>query len=165
MQRTDERDPSTVDVQSDADAGVQGRPGAERSPNAAGSAGGSDSALFAPKAFLGILVASFAGAVLGGGIPVVGLFGRFLGLLAVGFAVGLLSGRRRYLEVGVAGAVVSALLLVLSTMFSLFAPFAIDLVARYGLAIAGVGAGAGLLASVVGHYFGRDLRDGLTREI
>lgn len=163
MQRTDERDPSTVDVQSDADAGVQRRPGAaERSPNAAAAGG---SGLFAPKAFLGILIASFAGAVLGGSIPVVGLFGRFLGLLAVGFAVGLLSGRRRYLEVGIAGAVVSAFLLVLSTMFSLFAPFAIDLVARYGLAIAGAGAGAGFLASIVGHYFGRDLRDGLTREV
>lgn len=162
MQRTDERDTSATDFSSDADVGGRSEPSAGRAnADPSGRAGGP----FAPKPFLGILLASFVGAVLGGSVPIVGVFGRFLGLLAVGFGVGLLSDRRRYLEVGLAGALVSGLLMVLSTLFSVFAPFALDLVARYGLAIAGAGAGAGLLAAVVGHYFGRDLREGLTREI
>ncbi|MDS0294492.1 hypothetical protein [Halogeometricum luteum] len=166
MQRTDEEERSATEFAADSD--LDGWSGAADASGASpeSSAGGSRlGRLFAPKAFLGVLLASFAAAVLGNGIPLVGLFGGLLGLLAVGFGVGLLSERRRYLEVGAAGALVSGLLLVASTMFSFFAPFAIDLVAQYGPAIAGAGAGAGLLASVLGHYLGRDLRDGLTREV
>jgi hypothetical protein len=164
MQRTDEKERSTADFGADSDL-EDWSGAADASPESSAASGGRLGRLFAPKAFLGVLLASFAGAVLGNGIPLVGLFGGLLGLLAVGFGVGLLSERRRYLEVGLAGAVVSGLLLVASTMFSFFAPFAIDLVAQYGPAIAGAGAGAGLLASVLGHYLGRDLRDGLTREV
>jgi hypothetical protein len=164
MQRTDEREPSTTDFSVDSDLGGRSdTSGASSEPSA--SSGGRSGSLFSPKLFLVALLASVVGAFVGGAIPLVGVFGRLAGLFAVGFGVGLVASQRRYLEVGLAGALVSGLLLVLSTMFSFFAPFAIDLVAQYGLAIAGAGAGAGLLASVVGHYFGRDLRDGLTREV
>ncbi|MUV58895.1 hypothetical protein [Halogeometricum sp. CBA1124] len=168
MQRTDEKEASTTDFSLDDEFSGVGE-SAERSPASSRSEsnGGRLGGVFSPKVFLGVLLASLLGAFLGGSIPVVGFVGRFLGLFAVGFGVGLLSGRRRYLEVGLAGAFASGLLWVLTTLTSTFAfaPFAVELLAQYGLAIAGVGAGAGLLASLAGHYFGRDLRDGLTRDI
>ncbi|MDS0299450.1 hypothetical protein NDI76_11925 [Halogeometricum sp. S1BR25-6] len=165
MQRTDERERDAAEFSLDAESD-DGWTGGASAPEAdSRSSSGRLGGVFSPKLFLGVLLASAAAAVLGNGIPVIGLFGGLLGLLAVGFGVGLLASERRYLEVGAAGALVSGLLLVLSTMFSFFVPFAIDLVAQYGPAIAGAGAGAGLLASVLGHYLGRDLRDGLTREI
>ncbi|SFR55614.1 hypothetical protein [Halogeometricum limi] len=160
MQRTDEREPSTFDVSLDSDEDGD----AVSSPRDGSSNGGR---LFSPKRFVGVFVAALLASFLGGAIPLVGFVGRFLALFVVGFAVGALSHERRYLEVGLAGGLVSGLLLALSTLTSALAlaPFALRLVTEYGLAIAGVGVGVGFLVSVVGHYFGRDLRDGLTREI
>lgn len=168
MQRTDEKEPSAADV-SAADVSLdEDLAGSTERSSSPSSAGGSRvGGLFSPKLFLGVLLASLLAAFLGGAVPIVGFVGRFLGLFAVGFGVGLLSEKRRYLEVGLAGAFASGLLWVLTTLTSTFAfaPFAVELLAQYGLAIAGVGAGTGVLASLAGHYFGRDLRDGLTREI
>lgn len=121
--------------------------------------------LFSVKVFLGTLLLAVAGMAVGGAIPIIGFFGRFAGLFAVGFLVGLVASRRRYLEVGAAGAVASGLGFLLSTLGSAFLPVAADLLARYGVAIAGGGAVAGMLVVVLGHYFGRDLRDGVTRDI
>ncbi|MGM0590193.1 MAG: hypothetical protein ACQETI_00960 [Halobacteriota archaeon] len=127
--------------------------------------------LFSIKTFLVALVASIGGLVVGGAIPLlgaiplVGLVGRFLGLFVAAFVVGLASSRRRYLEVGLAGALAASLTFVLGTLGSIFLPFAVDLLADYGVGIAGLGAGTGLLVALAGHYFGRDLRDGLTRDV
>jgi hypothetical protein len=120
---------------------------------------------FSVRSFLIVLALSIAGVVAGGSIPLVGSIGQFLGLFLVAFVVGAVGSRRRYLEVGLAGAVAAGLAFVLGTLTSVFAPVAVQVLADYGVAIVGVGTGAGLLASLAGHYFGRDLRDGLTREV
>lgn len=87
-------------------------------------------------------------------LPMTGLIGVFLAALGLG----LVGSRSRYLELGISGAVASALGLVMSV-------FAISVATGSGLEFAAFGAGAGALAALVGHYFGRDLRDGLTREV
>jgi MFS family permease len=118
--------------------------------------------LFSLRTFLVALVLSVAAVVVGGFVPVVG---RLVGLFAVAFLIGIVGSERRYVEVGLAGALASGLGFVASTLTSAFFPFAVRLLAEYGVAVAGVGAGVGALAALVGHYVGRDLRDGLTREL
>jgi len=117
------------------------------------------------RSFLVVLALLLVGLFVGGSIPLVGAVGRFVGLFAAAFAIGLGGSRSRYLEVGLAGALASGAAFVLGTLTSVFAPIAVSVLADYGLAIAGVGVVSGLVASLAGHYFGRDLRDGLTREI
>lgn len=83
--------------------------------------------------------------------------GNLLGILAGAFLYGLGSEVRHYLELAVAGALAgggAALLgnLVLSLL-------------GVGIPMVAVGAIAGALAGLFGHYLGRDLRDGLTREL
>ncbi|KAB1198537.1 MULTISPECIES: hypothetical protein [Haloferax] len=124
--------------------------------------GGRLSGVFSARAFLIALVLSIGGLLVGGAIPIVGFIGRFAGIAAAGFLMGLVGSKRRYVEVGLAGAIASGFAFVLSTLFSIFA---IPLLAEYGLAIAGVGVVSGVLAGLVGHYFGRDLKDGLTRDL
>ncbi|MFB6157986.1 MAG: hypothetical protein ABEJ34_09110 [Haloferacaceae archaeon] len=106
------------------------------------------------------VAAAVAGTALGGVVPVFGALGRLAGLLLAGFGLGL-AGRCRYAEVGIAGATVGAVATVLGAL----GPLLLPLVADYGTAIGGVGAGTGLLVSLAGHYFGRDLRAGFTREV
>ncbi|KAB1187865.1 MULTISPECIES: hypothetical protein [Haloferax] len=127
--------------------------------------GGRLSGLFSLRTFLVALVLSIGGLLIGGAIPIVGFVGRFVGIAAVGFLLGIAGSKRHYVEVALAGSIAAGLAFVLSTLFSVFAPFAVQLLADYGLAIAGVGALSGGLAGIVGHYFGRDLKDGLTREL
>ena len=120
---------------------------------------------FSVRSFLVVLALSLVGVVAGGSIPLVGSVGQFLGLFLVTFVIGAVGSRRRYLEVGLAGAVAAGIAFVLGTLTSVFAPVAVSVLADYGVAIVGVGTGAGVLASLAGHYFGRDLRDGLTRKV
>lgn len=169
MQRSDETESTTTASSvSASDFGLDGfgSESGEDDASAGRPTGGSRlGRAFSPKSFAVVLCLSLAGLLVGGAIPLVGFVGRFLGLFAVGFAVGLTASRRRYLEVGLAGALASGLAFVLSTLTAAFAPFAVDFLAKHGVAVAGMGAGAGLLASLAGHYFGRDLRDGLTRDV
>jgi hypothetical protein len=161
MQRTDQREQT-------ADAVAEREPGDDAVSTDRRSSGGVRGRLgrlFSLRAFLLALVLSLVGLFLGGAVPVVGFVGRYVGLFAAAFVVGLVAQRRRYLEVGLAGGLASGLGFVLSAVTSAFLPFAVSLLAEYGLAVAGVGAGVGLLVSLAGHYFGRDLRDGLTREV
>jgi len=117
--------------------------------------------IFAPRTFLLALVLSVVGLVAGGAVPVVGYVGRFLGVALAAFVLAFLSSGRRYVEAGLAGALAAGLGFVLGTLNSVLFP----VVADYGLQIAGVGTTAGLLAALVGHYFGRDLKAGLTEEL
>lgn len=121
--------------------------------------------LFSPRTFLAALVLSVGAILLGGAVPVLGLVGRFVGLFLVAFLVGLVSEQRRYLEVGLAAALASAMGFVFGVLTSALFPVGLSVLRDYGIGIAGVGAGAGLLVAVAGHYFGRDLRAGLTRDI
>lgn len=116
-------------------------------------------ALFSPKFFLFALLA-FGGALVAGNtvVPFVPVVGGLVGLLAVAFLLGLVVDRRRYAEVGVAGAVSSAAVTFLGNIF-------LSVVGNVGVPLALVGAGGGLIAALVGYYLGRDLRTGLTREL
>ena len=164
MQRSDQRESerSAEDILSDLDLGEdESSPPTQSGSGKTGRFGG----LFSARTFLLALALSIGGLVVGGAIPIVGFIGRFVGIAAAGFLLGLVGSKRRYVEVGLAGAIAAGLAFVLSTLASVFAPFAVQLLADYGLAIAGVGALSGGLAGVVGHYLGRDLRDGLTRDV
>jgi hypothetical protein len=110
---------------------------------------------FSPKAFLAFALLIGAGMFLGGmAVPIAG---RMVGMFAVAFAVGLLTSKRRYLEVTAASATVGG--------GAALANHAVLAVAGSGRAVLAVGAGAALLACLGGYYFGRDLRDGLFRGV
>ncbi|MEF8856946.1 MAG: hypothetical protein V5A16_05935 [Haloplanus sp.] len=117
--------------------------------------------LFAPRVFLLAIVLSVVGLVAGGAVPVVGYLGRFVGLALAGFVLAFLVAGRRYVEAGLAGALAAGLGFVLGTLNSALFP----VIADYGVRIAGIGTTAGLLAALLGHYLGRDLRAGLTKDL
>lgn len=98
-----------------------------------------------------------AGVLVGGGLLPLGILGELVGIALVTFLYGLSARRRRYFEVGLAGGIVGGTSAFLSALTLTVLGVGIPLVA--------VGAGGGLLAGVLGHYYGRDLREGLTREL
>lgn len=120
--------------------------------------------LFAPRAFLAALLLSVGGFALGQSVPILGslpLVGQFLGFFGVflaGFVLGLGAKHRRYLEGALGGAAAAGLAFVANALLFTF-------VSDVGLQFAAVGAGVGALAALVGVYFGRDLRNGLTRDV
>jgi hypothetical protein len=148
---------------------------AEPATDSSGDSGGllSGRGVFSARTFLVLLVASVLGIVVGGSVPLVGGLTRYVGLLVVAFAAGLVGSRRRYLEVGLAGALASGLTFVVAALTSLLNPLGLGLLGQagvggagqLGLTVAGIGVGTGLLVSLAGYYFGRDLRDGLTRDV
>ncbi|MFB6170917.1 MAG: hypothetical protein ABEJ23_00160 [Haloarculaceae archaeon] len=96
---------------------------------------------------------AIAGAVIPSFVPLGGLIGVFVATFGLG-----LVGRRRYVEVAIAGAAVAGL--------ALFADYLVfSVLGGFGLPLATFGAVAGALVALVGHYFGRDLRTGLTRDL
>lgn len=125
--------------------------------------------IFSPRAFLlaslFVVVGLVAGGFLGGFLPLLGTVGRLVGVFAAMFLFGLVRSRRQYLEVALAGAVVAVLVVVSSTLDGAFLPVGVSLLQEYGIAIAGVGAGSGAATSLLGYYFGRDLRAGLTKSL
>lgn len=163
MQRTDQRERSRGDRRSDAASDERASGGGVRA-RARGRLG----RLFSPKAFVVALALAAVGIVGGGAVlgfvPVLGAVGGFAGLFAVAFALGAIWSSRRYAEVGLAGAVAAGLSFVLNTLGASL-PLGAVWLQRHGVTIAGVGVGAGLLVALLGYYFGRDLRTGLTREI
>lgn len=116
--------------------------------------------VFSPRYFLvslvlisvGLFLPSFVPFV--SALPGVGLIGAFL----AAFALGAFSSEQQYLETGVAGAVA-----VGASIFSKF--LFVSMVSNSGIQIAAVGAAVGGIVTVLGYYFGRDFRDGMTREI
>lgn len=112
---------------------------------------------FSFRALLLAFGAVGGGMVLGGLIPLVP-FTELLGVLLGGVAYGLLAGERRYLELGLAGAISGGAMAVLSLLPQLAAGL-------NGTRLFAIAGGVGLLLALVGHYFGRDLRDGLTKDV
>lgn len=86
-------------------------------------------------------------------VPASGLVGVFL----AGFLLGIAKSDSHYLEVASATLLSGAVTAVLGNLFAALVGVGIPLMA--------IGAGASGLAGVIGHYVGRDLKDGLTREI
>jgi hypothetical protein len=113
--------------------------------------------LFAPRRFLLALVLSVVGLVAAGTfvpLPASGLLGVFIAT----FLFGLALEERRYAEAAVAGG------LTVGASFALdFAVVA--LLGGFGLPLAAIGAGVGGVIGLLGTYFGRDLRRGLTQEV
>jgi len=113
--------------------------------------------LFSTRGFGVGLVLSLGGAALAGSLVPLGFAGEPLGVFAGAFLYGLGTETRRYLELALAGALAGAGSALLGNV-------ALS-VLGVGLPLVAAGAVAGLAAGVTGHYFGRDLRDGLTREV
>lgn len=136
---------STTDAGQQAEAGVTDRVGTRAKR------------LFSPRSFIAALLLTVGGLVAVNAIvplPGAGL----LGVFTAAFLFGLASERRRYLETTVAGGVTFA-------ASSLIGYAVIAALGGIGLPLAAIAGGVGALVGAVGHYFGRDLRDGLTREL
>jgi hypothetical protein len=116
--------------------------------------------VFSPSAFLAALLFVGGGLLAGSAVPLIPGTG-LLGVAFAAFVHGLLADERRYLEIGVAGGIVSALGFVLFNVTTL----TIGLFNGWGVQMGLLLAGVGFLAGVVGHYFGRDLRSGLTADL
>ena len=101
-----------------------------------------------------VCVAAFLAA--GVVVPLGGVAG-LVGVFGAAFLLGLL-GRGRYLELAVAGAGTAA---VGALLDQLLLAAAADIAAP----LTAIGATAGLLVAVIGCYFGRDLRAGLTKSV
>ncbi|MEF8828485.1 MAG: hypothetical protein V5A49_05590 [Haloarcula sp.] len=162
-ERTEERT-RDADAQSGSDLGVDVgvtesaetdvAVGESRTAESTTDDGGS---YFSLRALLFAFGAVGGGMVLGGLIPLVP-FTELLGVLLGGFVYGLLASERRYLEVGLAGGVSGGVVAVLSLLPQLVAGL-------NGPRLFAIAGGVGLVLALVGHYFGRDLRNGLTREV
>lgn len=115
---------------------------------------------FSLPGFLAAILLSTVCLLAVGAIPLLGVLGivaNLLGITVGTFVLGVGSGEKRYVESGLGGSTVGLLAVLLPHL-----PFGILGLGLIPLAI-GILGGAG--AGVLGHYLGRDLRDGLTREI
>lgn len=115
--------------------------------------------VFSPRVFLVALVLTTIGVTLGRFVPIPfvgGLLG-FVGVFLAAFALGVVSEHRHYPEAGVAGALVTGSWSFLGSLTLILAGF--------GLPIIAANAAVGLVCGLLGHYFGRDLRSGLTQKI
>jgi hypothetical protein len=110
-----------------------------------------------PRGLLLALALTVVGFLVGGAVPLVGGVTGLLGIAVAGFGLGLV-GRGRYLELALAGAATGAVAFF-------FDRLVLSVVAGFAVPLTLVGGTAGLLAAVLGLYFGRDLRDGLTRSV
>ncbi|MDB2283074.1 hypothetical protein PM030_14460 [Halorubrum ezzemoulense] len=155
--------------ESEADAG-----GAASAEPTAGSEAGSGDAgrvgvsgrWFSAKAFGLALVAVAVGVFVGGLIPLIGgTIGTAGGVFVAAFLLGLVLSARRYVETGTAGAAAGAASAVTSVLGVGFLPIGIDYLSQWGLPLVAVGGGVGLVLALLGHYFGRDLRAGLSRDV
>lgn len=139
--------PDATETHTDTSGGIRGRIG-DRIGN-----------VFSVQTFALALVLSVALAFVSGAVVpfvpdnVTGLVGIFL----AGGAIGVGSDSRRYLEVGAAALMTGALTILLSNFtIAVFGP---------GAPLVAVGASSSGIAGLLGHYVGRDLRAGLTRDI
>lgn len=113
--------------------------------------------LFAPRQFLlalGLSVVSLLAVGTVVPLPGSGLLGVFLAT----FVFGLVVQERRYAEAAIAGCITAGTSFLLDFVVLAF-------LGGLGVAPAILGAVLGAVVGVVGTYFGRDLRHGLTREV
>lgn len=111
---------------------------------------------FSPTAFAVHLAGALLGVfAVGNLIPLIPFTG-FVGLLLMAGLLGTLSSEPRYAEAAVAGGISGALALFLGS---------IGLSVVTGGIVPVVGAVIGAVAGLVGFYAGRDLRDGLTKDL
>lgn len=116
---------------------------------------------------LGLTVVTVAvGVVAGGLLPLVGgTLGAAAGILLGTFLIGLATGGRRYVETGLAGALAGAGTAVSNVLGVGFLPIGVDYLSQWGLPLLAVGGAIGLALGLLGHYFGNDLRAGVTGDL
>jgi len=186
MQPSKERESSDDDPMDDLDdlldddlAGSEESSGADSGDAAAAepSAGSAESVgdsgrigvsgrWFSAKAFGLALVTVAVGVFVGGLIPLIGgTIGTAGGVFLAAFLLGLVFSTRRYVETGIAGGTAGAASAVTSVLGVGFLPIGIDYLSQWGLPLVAVGGGVGLVLALLGHYFGRDLRAGLSQDI
>ncbi|MFW6317692.1 MAG: hypothetical protein ACOC06_04400 [Halorubrum sp.] len=186
MQPSKERESSDDDPMDDLDdlldddlAGTEGQSGADAGGAASADAGtetagsaatpgkiGVSGRWFSAKAFGLALVTVAVGVFAGGLIPLIGgTIGTAGGVFVAAFLLGLVLSSRRYVETGIAGGAAGAASAVTSVLGVGFLPIGIDYLSQWGLPLVAVGGGVGLVLALLGHYFGRDLRAGLSRDI
>ena len=121
----------------------------------------SDDDTSAPIVSLRALVVAFVavglGMTLGSLVPVIP-FTALAGVPVGAFLHGLLDRHRRYVESALAGGALAGVAVVTSLLPQLLAGL-------NGTRLFAIAAAVGGVLAVVGHYFGRDLRDGLTRDL
>lgn len=121
---------------------------------------------FSARAFVLALATVAVGVFVGGSIPLIGgTIGSAAGVFLAAFLVGLALSSRKYVETGIAGTVAGGGVAVTSVLGIGFLPIGIDYLQEWGLPLLAVGGGVGLVLALLGHYFGRDLRAGLTEDI
>lgn len=107
-------------------------------------------------AFAGSALATLLGALALSAVLPFGPLGGLVAVLLAAAGLGVASGESRYAASALGGGAAG----VLATFFS----FVVVSVVTGGLPLL-VGGVVGAVAGLVGHYAGRDLRDGLTREL
>ncbi|WP_181686256.1 hypothetical protein [Halorhabdus salina] len=114
--------------------------------------------IFSIRSFLLALAGTVLGAIgFGIAIPFFDSIAALGGIFAAAFLGGTISSRRQYLEFTLAGAATAAL--------GMISKFMVVAMVGQGELLAIFGAGSGAIAALLGHYFGRDLRAGLTTDI
>lgn len=174
MQPSKEREPDETDPLNDLDGilddDLTQESVDEKGGSRAGSTGsarvGLDGRWLSLK-LLGVTVAVVAAGVVGGGlVPLVGgTLGAAAGILLGTFFVGFGTGGSRYAEAGLAGALAGAGTAVTNVLGVGFLPIGIDYLSQWGLPLLAVGGAVGLALGLLGHYFGSDLRAGVTGEL
>jgi alkylation response protein AidB-like acyl-CoA dehydrogenase len=113
--------------------------------------------VLSPRAFGYSLLFALVGALALGAVLPLGIVGNLVGVFVAAFAYGTATTTRRYLELGLSGGILGGVLTLFGNLtLSLLGP---------GVPLVAVGFLAGAVAGGLGHYFGRDLRDGLTRDL
>jgi hypothetical protein len=114
--------------------------------------------LFSVRSFLLALAGTVLGAIgFGIVVPFFDSLAALAGIFAAAFLGGAIGSRRIYLEFTLAGAVTAAL--------GTLSKFMVVAMVGQGELLAIFGAGSGAIAASLGHYFGRDLRAGVTRDV
>jgi len=121
------------------------------------SAGDSGGSYFSVRALIVAFVAIGGGMTLGSLVPMIP-FTAFAGIPVGALLHGLLDRERRYAETAVAGGLLAGLSVITSLLPQLLAGL-------NGTRLFAIAAATGMVLGLVGHYFGRDLRDGLTRDL
>ena len=151
-----------VDVPDDIDLGVDldepsGEASTEQRTGVRSRVAGRAGSILSKRGLAVSLVVALAGVLGLGAVFPFGLVGNLLGLFVAAFLYGTVASDSRYVPMGLAGGAVGGAATVLGNLtLTLLGP---------GVPIAAVGAVGGVVAGVLGHYFGRDLRDGLTRDL
>jgi hypothetical protein len=155
-------------AESSTEAGAAARGSSRPAAATGGESGriGTSGRWFSGKAFALSLVAVAVGVFVGGAIPLIGgTIGSAAGMFLASFLIGLALSARRYVETGIAGAAAGAAVAVTNVLGVGFLPIGVDYLQQWGLSLLAVGGGIGLVVALLGHYFGRDLRAGLTADV